>query len=353
MKKIMTQVALGLLCVAPVLAEDYPIELLIRDMGYTSRFMTVDVVNEVKKSNADAKAYYATKKLEHPKSKKSVCISPQRGFEKEDILQPRISEAAESPEMIPALLRYHKANPKADKITRKLAVTTYSLGQYKEALYWYTLTYQRNRNDLESLWNMATIADSIGDKNQARVYLKEYAKADPNSAWGRMARNLLNSNYSADNMSESFENELAKVVVSDPSSRDSSEKQQVNNSDSTGDNGMIVVSGDKYDLESFVSSYRPNKNFSDNKTKDGDTLKGNSQTKVENKKESVKSSERKAAISETKTSTARPISEAKVVTTSKVKDTTDSQMKEVQAVKAAALGDDSEIKAIGTPLGAD
>ena len=94
MKKIISQVAISLLCVAPVLAEDYPIDLMIRDMGYTSRFMTVDVVNSVKKSNADAKAYYATKKLEEPKRKESSCSSPQRGFTKDEILQPRISEAS-------------------------------------------------------------------------------------------------------------------------------------------------------------------------------------------------------------------------------------------------------------------
>ena len=177
MKKIITQAAIALLCAAPLAAEDYPIELMVRDMGYTSHYMTVDVVNSVKKSNADAKAYYATKKLEQPgRKKRSYEVVPHKGFEKDEILQPRITEASESPEMIPALLRYHKENPKADKITRKLAVTTYSIGQYKEALYWYTLTYQRNRNDLESLWNMASIADSIGEKQQAILYLREYGR---------------------------------------------------------------------------------------------------------------------------------------------------------------------------------
>ncbi len=355
MKKIISQVAISLLCVAPVLAEDYPIDLMVRDMGYTSRYMTVDVVNSVKKSNADAKAYYATKKLEEPKKRKeSSCSSPQRGFTKEEILQPRISEASESPEMIPALLRYHKANPKADKITRKLAVTTYSLGQYKEALYWYTLTYQRNRNDLESLWNMATIADSIGEKSQARVYLKEYARVDPNSAWGRMAKNLLNSGYSSDNMTESFDDEMARFLDSS-SGVSNSNKQQVKNSDSTGDDGMIVVSGDKYDLESFVASYKSNKNFSEKKTKDGDTLKGNnSQLKLDSKnKEGLKTSPEKVTNSENKTSIAKPIIEAKVVTTSKkASSNVAEEEKNVKAVKAvASVDEDAGVKSTAAPLG--
>lgn len=353
MKKIITPIALSLLCFAPVFAEDYPIDLLVRDMGYTSSYMTTEVVNAVKKSNADAKAYYATKKLDQPKNKKSTCISPQRGFSKEEILQPRISETSESPEMIPALLRYHKANPKADKITRKLAVTTYSLGQYKEALYWYTLTYQRNRNDLESLWNMATIADSLGEKNQARIYLKEYARVDPNSAWGRMARNLLNSGYSSDNMSESFDDEMARFLDSG-SNTGSSEprKQNVKSSNSTGDTGMIVVSGDKYDLESFVASYKPNKNFNDNKTKDGDTLKGKSQTKLDTKKEGSKTSLEKATASEVNYTTAKPLASAEVTSSAKEVPADGKELKVVDAVKAtASVDEDASLKATATPLG--
>ncbi|MBQ3643684.1 MAG: hypothetical protein II961_03715 [Candidatus Riflebacteria bacterium] len=339
MKKIITQVTLALLAASPLLAEDYPIELMVRDMGYTSNYMTIDVVNSVKKSNADAKAYYATKKLDQPKRRKTSVVEPQRGFEKEEILQPRISEASESPEMIPALLRYHKENPKADKITRKLAVTTYSLGQYKEALYWYTLTYQRNRSDLESLWNMASIADSIGEKQQARLYLREYARVDPNSAWGRMARNILNNGYSSDNMTESFDDQMARVLDSGSSikeSQSSGNKVKSSSSSASGD-GMIVVSGDKYDLESFVASYKPNKNFNENSTKDGDTLKGKSQPKLSNKKEGVKTSLEKAAISEKK----------QVEST---KSDTDTML--VPALKAAPLAEeDATVKTVADPLG--
>ncbi len=356
MKKIITQVALSLLFVAPLAAEDYPIDLLVRDMGYTSRFMTVDLVNSVKKSNADAKAYYATKKLDQPytKQKNTIETEPQKYFSKEEILQPRISEASESPDMIPALLRYHKANPKADKITRKLALTTYSIGQYKEALYWYTLTYQRNRNDLESLWNMAVIADSIGEKSQAKVYLKEYARIDPNSAWGRMARNLLSSDYSSDNMSESFEKQMAKFL--DSSSNNTTESNSssgnVKTSDSNSDNGMIVVSGDKYDLESFVASYKQNKNFNEEKTKDGDTLKGNSQPKSRMKKDGSKPSIEKAAISEKNTSTAKSLTTAKVAPVTEEKSLAKDEPKQVTAVKATnSIDEDTAVKATATPLG--
>ena len=314
MKKIITQAAIAILCAAPLAAEDYPIELMVRDMGYTSHYMTVDVVNSVKKSNADAKAYYATKGLNKPRKQSSCEVMPHKGFDKDEILQPRISEASESPDMIPALLRYHKENPKADKITRKLAVTTYSLGQYKEALYWYTLTYQRNRSDLESLWNMASIADSIGEKQQAALYLREYARVDPNSAWGRMAKNILSSGYSADNMTESFDDYMARVMNGSSNNADSKSSRKVEKSASAGDDGMIVVSGDKYDLESFAASYRPKKNFNEPAAKGGDTLKGNSQTKLENKKSGSKTSVESAAVSDVKpVETSKPISGAKVV----------------------------------------
>ncbi len=87
MKKIITQAAIALLCAAPLAAEDYPIELMVRDMGYTSHYMTVDVVNSVKKSNADAKAYYATKNLGQSRKKKSSYeVVPHKGFEKDEIL---------------------------------------------------------------------------------------------------------------------------------------------------------------------------------------------------------------------------------------------------------------------------
>ena len=339
MKKIITQAAIAILCAAPLAAEDYPIELMIRDMGYTSHYMTIDVVNSVKKSNADAKAYYATKGLDKPTKKSSSGVMPHKGFEKEDILQPRISEASESPDMIPALLRYHKENPKADKITRKLAVTTYSLGQYKEALYWYTLTYQRNRSDLESLWNMASIADSIGEKQQAALYLREYARVDPNSAWGRMARNILNSGYSADNMSESFDDHMARVMNGSSNNGDSkSSNSKVQKSASAGDDGMIVVSGDKYDLESFAASYRPKKNFNEPAAKGGDTLKGNSQTKSNTKKNGSKTSLEKASVSEPmQEAPAMPISSAQVVPAMKAGASVDEDVG--VTTTAAPLGD--------------
>ena len=58
---------------------------------------------------------------------------------------------------------------------------------------------------------------------------------------------------------------------------------------------------------------KPNKNFNEEKTKDGDTLKGNSQSKLKSKKDGTKSSLERAAISEKKTSTAKSLTAAKVV----------------------------------------
>ncbi len=279
MKKLITTVALGLLSMTPLAAEDYPIDLMVRDMGYTEPLITVETVVAVKKANADAKKYYATKKLDDVKkyNKAGAVSYSGNGMTVDDMLKPRITDAVESSDMIPALQRYHKANPKSEKITRKLAATTYSAGQFKEALYWYTLTYQRDRSDYESLWNMACIADSIGEKDQARVYLKQYVKVDPNSGWGRMAKDILNNAYQSSNMSDSFEDEISRFLDSSSSESDSGRRpNNINTSDSDGTDGMIVVSGDKYDLESFVASYKNKQNFTEVK-KDSETLKGKSQ----------------------------------------------------------------------------
>lgn len=363
MKKIIVQVALGLVCMAPLAAEDYPIDQMMRDLGYTETYLTVEVANAVKRSNAKAKAFYATKKLEKKCYKQT---SEERvkdyAFKKEDILQPRVSEASESPDMIPALLRYHKENPKSDKITRKLAVTSYSLGQYKESLYWYTLTYQRNRKDFEALWNMASIAEAIGDKTAARAYLQEYKRADPNSAWGRMADDILNSGYSSGNMAESFEDEIAKILDSS-SGRKAEGESKVSVKPSkvaaTDKEGIIVVSGDKYDMESFIASYKPNKNFNEKAMKDSDTLKGNSQTKLDNNVEKVgsKTSLEKASISaKPKEMEAKPKAKAakkipsEVIAKPVVSMVTAPPLGEPET-KLLAKDEDAAVTAVAAPLG--
>lgn len=285
MKKIVAQVALGILCTVPLAAEDYPIRKMIRDMGYTETYFLEDLATQVEISNEDSRKFYAEyekrtqaelQKNKHPNSSESI----ESAFSAKDILKPRIADVSESAEMLPTLLRYHKDNPKSDKITRKLAVTTYELGQYKESLYWFTLTYQRNRSDFESLWNMASIADMIGDKEAARKFLKEYVRVDPNSAWGRMAKDILNSGYSASNMTESFEDKLPKSMISESGrARETGvsvgNKKQVESSGEESNRGMLVVQGDKYDLESFVANYKPKKNFDTKATNQADTLKGN------------------------------------------------------------------------------
>ena len=154
-------------------------------------------------------------------------------------------------------------------------------------------------------------------------------------------------------MSESFDDEMARFLDSGSNTSSSnSNNQNVKSSNSTGDNGMIVVSGDKYDLESFVASYKPNKNFNDNKTKDGDTLKGKSQTKLDTKKEGSKTSLERADVSEVKYTTAKPLASAEVTSSAKEVPTGGKELKVVDAVKAtASVDEDASLKTTATPLG--
>lgn len=358
MKKLITTVALGLVSMAPLAAEDYPIDLLVRDMGYTEPLITVDTVVAVKKANADAKKYYATKKLDSVKPAKASSVScSSNGMTIDDMLKPRISDAVESTDMIPALMRYHKANPKSEKITRKLAATTYSAGQYKEALYWYTLTYQRDRSDFESLWNMACIADSIGEKDQARVYLKQYVKVDPMSGWGRMAKDILNNGYQSSNMSDSFEDEISRFLDSSSAGTESdrNSRNSVKSSDSDGTDGMIVVSGDKYDLESFVASNNK-KNFTETKT-DNDTLKGKSQKVNQKPVQAAKTSLDNARIAAPVTPANNKASTEAKVAVETPKTAVESSKPNVETPKTtvetpkASNGEFDSVTAVAEPLG--
>lgn len=319
MKKILLPVAMGLIATAPLAAEDYPMSRMLRDMGYTESYLIDTFATEVEQSNKNAREFYAGKELDNsvkPKKKAET----HYGFTKEEVLQPRISDAVESPEMIPLLQRYHKQNPRSAKITRKLAQTCYSSGQYKEALYWFTLTYQRDRSDLDSLWNMAVIADSLGDRKQAVKYLKEYKKVDPNSAWGRMAGELLEGSYSGADMSEAFENKMPSTVEMAGGSNGNAGAK---NSDSdSAEGGIIVMQGDKYELETFVANYKPNKNFNSEPTKVSSTSKGNSQPKSTPK------------IANTSLGSAEIKPTALEATTS-----------------VAAVDENADVKTVGTPLG--
>lgn len=160
-----------------------------------------------------------------------------------DFLKPRVYSTSESSEMIPLLLKLQKQNPTSVKLTRKLAPTCLNAGQTREALYWYTQTYLRDRADIESLWNMASLAHSLGMKDKAKQYLEEYAKVDPNSSWGRMAKEFLNGEYS-NNMKDGFKGGLSRIG-------------SVSAGSSNNDAGILVVEGRSTDIETFATDYQP------------------------------------------------------------------------------------------------
>ncbi len=107
-----------------------------------------------------------------------------------NLLAPRLDQKAEPASMLPYLTELHKKNPKSPKITRKLALTCLKAGQPREALYWFTQTWFRDRTDLAALWNCAALSYRLGDYRATSNYLKEYAQRDPHSVWGRIAREM-------------------------------------------------------------------------------------------------------------------------------------------------------------------
>ncbi len=338
MKKLIHKVGLMLLCATPLLAEDYPIDMMLKDMGYLSPEISVNVANEIKTNNTKAKVFNADKKKAKEKKVTKSTVISKVIIAKDDVLYPRITDVNESPEMIPALLRYHKANPKSEKITKKIAVSTFSIGQYKEALYWYTLTYQRNRNDLESLWNMATIANSLGEKRNAKIYFTEYLKADPASVWGKKARCILQSGCLDQDDSEYFDKEISKILEHNPVC---SESEIEYNSDSSKNNkgNMMLVSANEKDLETFVASYKSKANFYDNATKDGDTLKGKSHSKLEKKEEKVGSKTLLEKIAEANESQ-KPL-----------KISSNAKMEDEPTANINSIEEDDTVKIVAAPLG--
>ncbi|HNX77892.1 MAG TPA: hypothetical protein PKM56_19605 [Candidatus Rifleibacterium sp.] len=291
MKKLLLPVMLGLLC-SPLSAAEPPLHQLVRDLGYSDAFILDNM----------------------PKSKPATAVKPRTGapvyhaepqrelMQPDDLLHPRVFQKGESAAMIPVLMRYHRANPTSEKITRKLAVTCLKSGQQREALYWYTQTYQRDRSDFESLWNMSALAYALNEKDLTRKYLEEYAKVDPNSAWGRMAREFLAGRFSGSELGSGFTKGMARVGEpagglkaggNDRSAAVSSGK--AGNRD-TGD-GILVVEGKRYNLESFVSLYDEQKEV-ERPMKLNDALKGKSGTRSSEKKAGSKLSLDKAVIAE-------------------------------------------------------
>lgn len=276
MKKILLPVMLGLLC-SPLCAAEPPLHELVRDLGYADEFITSNLPEAKSKKKQDSAGKAA-------KASKPSHITPQReALSPDDLLQPRVYQKGESSGMIPVLMRYHRANPTSDRITRKLAVTCLKNGQHREALYWYTQTYQRDRSDFQSLWNMAALSYSLGESRQTQKYLQEYAKVDPNSAWGRMAREFLAGRFSGNDLSQGFQQQSARVGESSGKKTAAPE---------TGD-GILVVEGKRYNLESFVNFYDEQIDV-EKPTKLDDTLKGKSEaSSSENRAEKKPLPERK------------------------------------------------------------
>ncbi len=288
MKKLLLPVMLGLLC-APLCAAEPPLREFVRDLGYRDDFINENLPKEKARPQvapAQVKYSYST---------------PQRELmQPEDLLLPRVFQKSESAAMIPVLMRYHRDNPTSEKITRKLAVTCIKNGQQREALYWYTQTWQRDRSDFESLWNMAAISYSLNETDLTKKYLTEYARLDPNSAWGRMAREFLEGRFSGNDLSDGFQRGFGRV--GEPAGGFSAKKTPGVSSANAGKNsetgdGIMIVEGKRYNVESFVSFYDEQKDVEE-PTKLNDALKGKSGTRSSDKKAGKNLSLEKAVIAE-------------------------------------------------------
>ncbi|KAF1079786.1 MAG: hypothetical protein GQF41_3903 [Candidatus Rifleibacterium amylolyticum] len=287
MKKILIPVMLGLLC-APVSA-DQNLHEFVRELGYKGDF----IMENLPKDSGPRRRVTVAPKVYH--------VEPQRQLmQPDDLLHPRIMQKSESPRMIPVLMRYHRQNPASPKITRKLAVTCMRNGQPREALYWYTQTWQRDRADYESLWNMACISYRLGDDGLTRKYLTEYAKVDPNSAWGRMAREFLAGRFSGSDLAEGFDSGIAQtgitsggVAKSDPRSRQTGSEKPSSGS------GIMVIEGQRTSFDEFMSGYE--EIDAAPPAKINDTAKGKEKVRSRAKAEANtnKASLQKAAIVET------------------------------------------------------
>lgn len=287
MKKILIPVMLGLLC-APVSA-DQNLHEFVRELGYSRDF----ILESLPKNSGPRRR--ATTEL------KPVHISPQRQLmAPDDLLHPRIMQKSESPRMIPVLMRYHRKNPASAKITRKLAVTCIRNGQPREALYWYTQTWQRDRSDYESLWNMASIAYQLDEIDLTRKYLEEYTRVDPNSAWGRMAREFLAGRFSGSDLADGFNTGFAQAGSSDGSAPEKTTESKVSRSSGkpVDGNSIMVIEGKRVSFDQFMSGYEE---IDNTPVKINDTVKGKQKVRSRAQVEANtdKASLQKAAIVET------------------------------------------------------
>lgn len=172
----------GALCMMTALpaVADPPAEEMARQLGYSELIEHMDLPK-----HHDPRAPL-------PKARGGIeAVTAERLPADRKLLDTYMYQKAEHASMIPFLLSLQKKQPTSSKISRKLALTCLQAGQPREALYWFTYTYQRDRNDLPALWNMAALAYRLGDTRKLNDYLDEYARRDPNSMWGMVAKKFL------------------------------------------------------------------------------------------------------------------------------------------------------------------
>ncbi len=171
--------ALCMMTAVPAFA-DPPAEEMARQLGYSELIKHMELPKR-----HDPRAPL-------PKQRGGIeAVTAERLPADRKLLDAYMYQKAEHASMIPFLLSLQKKQPESPKISRKLALTCLQAGQPREALYWFTYTYQRDRTDLPALWNMAALAHRLGDVRKMNDYLDEYARRDPNSMWGMVAKKFL------------------------------------------------------------------------------------------------------------------------------------------------------------------
>jgi len=171
--------ALCMMTAVPAFA-DPAAEEMARQMGYSELIEHMDLPK------------HHAPRAPLPKQRGGIeAVTAERLPADRKLLDTYLYQKAEHASMIPFLLSLQKKQPDSPKISRKLALTCLQAGQPREALYWFTYTYQRDRTDLPALWNMAALAYRLGDTRKMNDYLDEYARRDPNSMWGMVAKKFL------------------------------------------------------------------------------------------------------------------------------------------------------------------
>ena len=152
-----------------------------------------------------------------------------RQIDQDSLMNPRMYGRPEPADMIPLLVDLHRKQPESAKITRKLALTCLGAGQPREALYWFTQTFHRDRTDFPALWNMATLSYRFGDHEASQSFFREYASIDPHSAWGMMAREFSKSgSFSGVNLADGFDGTIKpKIEIVPPPSGAAVEKLMI------------------------------------------------------------------------------------------------------------------------------